>query len=59
MFKVTRSGSKVALGSDHEVAQLQHIRDMEAKFTFPPAYGYKDIAAHLHHFRRLRYSANN
>ena len=44
MFKVTGSRSKVALESDHDIAQLDHGRNMCAKFELLPAYGHRDLA---------------
>ena len=44
MFKVTGSRSNVDPGSDHGVAQLDHGRNMCAKFGLPPAYGHRDLA---------------
>ena len=38
MFEVTGSRSKVKPGSDHDVAQLDHGRNMCAKFELLPAY---------------------
>ena len=36
MFKVTGSRSKVATGSDHDIPQLDHGRDISAKFELIP-----------------------
>ena len=44
MLKVTGSRSRVAPGSDHNVAQLDHGRNMCAKFELHPAYGHRDLA---------------
>ena len=44
MFKVTGPRSKVEPRSDHDVAQLDHGRNMCAKFELPPAYGHRDLA---------------
>ena len=44
MLKVTGSGSKIAPGSEHGVAQLGHGRNMCATFEFFPAYGHRDLA---------------
>ena len=44
MFKVTRSRSKFEPGSDHDVAQLDHGRNMCAKFELSPAYSHRDLA---------------
>ena len=44
MLKVTGSKSKVEPGSDHDVAQLEHGRNMCAKFELPPAYSHRDLA---------------
>ena len=44
MFKVTLSRSKVEPGSDHDVAQLDHGRNMCTKFEFLPAYGHRNLA---------------
>ena len=42
-FKVTGSRSKVEPGSDHDIAQLDHERNMCAKFELP-AYSHRDLA---------------
>ena len=42
IFKVT--GSKVEPASDHDVAQLDHGKNMCAKFELLPAYGHRDLA---------------
>ena len=44
MFKVTGSRSKVEPRSDHDVAQLDHGRNMCAKFELPPASDDRDLA---------------
>ena len=44
MFKVTGSRSKVELGSDHDIAQLDHGRNMRAKFEHLATYGHRDLA---------------
>ena len=44
MLKVTGSRSKVAPGSDHDVAQLHHGRNLCPKFELLPAYGHRDLA---------------
>ena len=44
MFKVTGSRSKVAPGSDHGVAQLDHGRNICAKVELLPVYGHRDLA---------------
>ena len=44
MFKVTGSRSKVEPGSDHDVAQLDHDRNMCAKFELLLAYSHRDLA---------------
>ena len=44
IFKVTGSRSKVEPGSDHDVALLDHGRNMCAKFKLLPAYGHRDLA---------------
>ena len=44
MLKVTGSRSKVALGSDHDVAQLDHGRNICAQFELLPVYGNRDLA---------------
>ena len=40
ILKVTGSRSKVEPGSDNDVAQLDHGRNMCAKFELLPAYGH-------------------
>ena len=42
MFKVTGSWSKVASSSNHDAAQLDHDRNICAKFDVLPVYGYRD-----------------
>ena len=44
MLKVTGSRSKVALGSDHDVAQLDHGRNNCAQFELLLGYSYRDLA---------------
>ena len=44
MLKVTGSRSKVAPGSDHDIAQLDHGRNICAKFELLPVYGDRDLA---------------
>ena len=44
MLKVTGSRSKVAHGSDHDVAQLDHSRNICAQFELLQVYGHRDIA---------------
>ena len=44
MFKVTGSRSKVEPESDHDIAQLDHGRNMCAKFELLAAYSYRDLA---------------
>ena len=44
MLKVTESRSKVAPGSDHDVAQLDHGRNICTKFELLPVYGHRDPA---------------
>ena len=44
MSKVTGSRSKVAPGSDHNVAQLDNGRNICAKFELLPVYDYRDLA---------------
>ena len=44
MLKVTGSRSKVALRSDHDVAQLDHGRIICAKFELLPVYVNRDLA---------------
>ena len=44
MFKVTGSRSMVALESDHDVAQLDHGKNICARFELLPVYGYIDLA---------------
>ena len=43
MFKVTEARPKVASGSDYDVAQLDHGRNICAKFEHLPVYGYRDL----------------
>ena len=43
MFKVTGSRSKVEPGFDHDIAQLDHDRNLCTKFTLVPAYGHRDL----------------
>ena len=42
MFKVTGPRSRVGSESDHDIAQLDHGRNMCAKFELLPAYGHGD-----------------
>ena len=44
MFKVKESRSKVEPGSDNDVAQLDHVGNMGAKYELLPAYGHRDLA---------------
>ena len=44
MFKVTRSRSKVAFGSKHDIAQLDHIRHINVSYEPLPVYGDRDLA---------------
>ena len=44
MFEVTGSRSKVEPRSDHGVSQLEHGKNMCAKFQLLPAYGHRDLA---------------
>ena len=44
MFKVTGSRPKVAPGSDYDVAQLDHGRNICAKFELLPVYGHRHLA---------------
>ena len=44
MFKVTGSRVKVKPSSDHDFVQLDHGRNMCAKFELPPAYAHRDLA---------------
>ena len=44
ILKVTGSRSKVARGSDHDVAQLDHGRNICAKSELLSVYGHRDLA---------------
>ena len=44
IFKVTGSRLKVEPRSDHDVAQVDHGRNMCAKFELLPTYGHRDLA---------------
>ena len=44
MLTVTGSMSKVEPGSNHDVAQLDHGRNMCTKFELLPAYSSRDLA---------------
>ena len=44
MLEVTGSRSKVVTRSDHDVAQIDHGRNMCAMFELLPAYGHRDLA---------------
>ena len=44
MLKVTGSRSKVSRGSDHDVAQLNHVRNICAQFELLLAYGHRNLA---------------
>ena len=44
MLKVTGSRSKVASRSDHDIAQLDHGRNICTKFELLPVYGHRDLA---------------
>ena len=43
MLKVTGSRSKAAPRSDHDVAQLDHGKNICAKFELLPAYSHRDL----------------
>ena len=44
MFEVTESRSNVEPWSDHDVAQLDHGRNICAQFELLPGYGNRDLA---------------
>ena len=44
MLEVTGSRSKVEPGSDHDIAQIDHGRNMRVKFELLPLYGHRDLA---------------
>ena len=44
MLKVPGSRSKVARVSHHDVAQLDHVRNICTQFELLPVYGHRDLA---------------
>ena len=44
MLKFTGSRSKVVPRYDHDVAQLDHGRNISAQFELLPVYGFRDVA---------------
>ena len=44
MLKVTGSRSKVAPGSDHDIAQQDNGRNICAQFELLSVYGHRDLA---------------